>query len=312
MWLKHQASRHFRKDVLYCRCFKVKRKFAMIGQMSYNIPKEMPRRYANTPRRDDWIRASHMSIVPCAPVACHRSFFMSQEEWRDVIGWEGWYQVSDRGRIKRVAALPRRYNGWVTNGQKTSKGYRLSQLSRNGDHRTFTVHSLVLGAFVGPRPDGYEVNHINGTKSDNRLDNLEYVSPKENITHARDVLGFKYGYHPRPKKVIISRAVVRQGNRKLSYDAAREIRQLYHERKYSQVELGVMFGVSHTMIGRIVRGRAWVPTAMDSISPVIGELVELAKAAGLAVEIKNIKNGLSVTIENVFFEGGWLYLIRGE
>lgn len=64
-----------------------------IGQMGYNLSKEMPERYANTPRRDDWIRASHKSIVPLAPVACYRSFFVSAKNGKPCkkCGGNEWY-----------------------------------------------------------------------------------------------------------------------------------------------------------------------------------------------------------------------------
>lgn len=235
-----------------------------------------------------------------------------EEKWCDVVGLEGWYQVSDLGRVKRIAPIPRHRMGRILNGQTNRQGYAIVTLTMSGESPHRTVHSLVMAAFVGPRPAGHEINHINGVKDDNRLSNLEYVTPKENISHARDVLGFKYGYHPRPKKEIAPREVIRHGERKLSHAAAREIKKLYHERKHSQVELGEMFGVSHTMIGRIVRGKAWVSPPLEQVSEALDELVKIASAAGIKVDIENVDKGLSMTIHGLFAEGENYVRIQDE
>jgi hypothetical protein len=62
--------------------------------------------------------------------------------------------------------------------------YPIVTLSKEGRIRYFTVHSLIALAFLGPRPEGGVVNHIDGNKLNNRPDNLEYCTPKENAEHA--------------------------------------------------------------------------------------------------------------------------------
>lgn len=108
------------------------------------------------------------------------------EEWRDVPGYEGVYQASSLGRIKSLHRLSG--HGWlrerIMKPSMDHGGYLHLSLKIKGVRVTPKVHSFVAGAFLGERPGGYEVNHINGVKTDNRPDNLEYVTPQENMRHA--------------------------------------------------------------------------------------------------------------------------------
>lgn len=112
----------------------------------------------------------------------------STERWLPVVGWEDIYEVSDRGRVRRCGAhnVGRWPPGRITTGSATRQGYRQASLTFRGELQSALVHRLVLAAFVGPCPDGYEVNHRNGNKADNRLVNLEYRTPPENSQHAVD------------------------------------------------------------------------------------------------------------------------------
>ena len=284
-------------------------KMDILGRMSYNTDKGKAEAMYHHPPARRLVRASHMSIVPLAPVACHRSFFVStQEVWKDVIGWEGLYQVSDMGRVKRIDSI---------SGPKTEKylrdkkprGYALVTLKQGGTIKSKSIHSLVADAFIGPRPAGYEINHINGVKDDNRLSNLEYVTPKDNIAHARDVLGYRYGYHSRPKKEITPIAIVPMPGRKLSSEAAAQIRALYKNRQFTQTEIGAMFGVSHVIIGRIIRGKAWVPSPREEVIAALDGIVGLADSGSIPIRIEQSERGTVIHIDGVYKgDQGWVVI----
>jgi len=103
-------------------------------------------------------------------------------EWRDIPGYEGFYQVSNAGQVRSLDRTVSRNNGvpLPLKGKElqlgTSRGYLHVRLLG----RTCKVHQLILRTFVGPRPDGMDVRHLNGDKRDNRLENLTYGTRSEN------------------------------------------------------------------------------------------------------------------------------------
>lgn len=98
---------------------------------------------------------------------------LDAEAWRDVVGWEGIYVVSNMGRVARRGKPPRR----VTIG---SHGYPVVSLNRPGLQDLRTVHTLVLEAFVGRRAEFQEARHINHNRQDARLQNLQWGSSSDN------------------------------------------------------------------------------------------------------------------------------------
>lgn len=98
------------------------------------------------------------------------------EKWKDIEGYEGLYQISSLGRV--------RSGGKIRKPSATGHGYLKVVLAKDGHMHHHKIHRLVASAFV-PNPHARrEVNHINGDKTDNRMDNLEWVSRGENIRHA--------------------------------------------------------------------------------------------------------------------------------
>jgi hypothetical protein len=97
---------------------------------------------------------------------------MKREIWKDIKGQKGRVQVSNRGRVRDIHL----------NGDEslrglciTSKGYPTTQLKRD----FYFVHTLVIQAFVGPRPKGYVIHHKDGNPTNAHLSNLEYISPSD-------------------------------------------------------------------------------------------------------------------------------------
>ena len=107
-----------------------------------------------------------------------------EEEWRDVLGFEELYQVSNFGNVRTVK------NGEAEMSQQENRnGYMTVHLRNKGVERRAMVHRLVAEAFI-PNPDELrDVNHKNGDKSDNRLENIEWVSHSDNMTHSFRELG---------------------------------------------------------------------------------------------------------------------------
>ena len=102
------------------------------------------------------------------------------EVWKDVVGYEGLYQVSSLGRVKNVRT------DRIMKACEDKNGYLIIRLSLKGKSKAQKVHRLVCLTFL-PNPENKpEVNHTNGIKSDNSLLNLEWATRSENNKHAYD------------------------------------------------------------------------------------------------------------------------------
>ena len=102
----------------------------------------------------------------------------ANERWVDVNGWEGLYQVSDLGQVRRIRKDPR-VAPYKILKQARSSGYRQVSLSRNGSWGSHYVHRLVAVAFV-PGDHSLSVDHIDGDKSNNQATNLQWCTKAEN------------------------------------------------------------------------------------------------------------------------------------
>ena len=116
-----------------------------------------------------------------------------KEFWKDIKGYEGYYQVSNLGRVKsldrnvycnRDDGHIRFQKGIVTKPSLAGIGYLQVHLCKNGKCFHCLVHRLVLLAFIPNPKNKKTVNHLNGIKTDNRVDNLEWATQSENILHS--------------------------------------------------------------------------------------------------------------------------------
>lgn len=112
----------------------------------------------------------------------------TEEIWKPVVGWEGFYEVSDRGRIKSVSRVTMRTNGYpmtvrerIMKTHPDTSGRLQLRLRRPEVQKQVWVHREVLKAFVGPPPAGQEGRHLNDDALDNRLENLSWGTRSQNL-----------------------------------------------------------------------------------------------------------------------------------
>ena len=176
----------------------------------------------------------------------------TQEVWRSVPGFDGWYEVSNLGRVRswrtRAKLCWRAEKPRLLKGGLNPDGYRIVKLTHAVLGKlVVVVHHLVLAAFIRPRPDGMVCDHLNANRADNRLENLRWVTPSENIAHAAE----------------LGRMDGRPGARSqspLSIDDVREIRRLRQAGNKLQ-PIASLFGVSTSTISRIALGHGWKDVA---------------------------------------------------
>lgn len=118
---------------------------------------------------------------------------VAEEIWRDIPGYEGYYKVSDKGRIlslvgwngKEYIKRKKIVRGWIQATDSTgSYKRRVIKLSKNGKRQEVKIHRIVASVFLGNEENKPEVNHIDGNPLNNRLDNLEWVTSSENKIHS--------------------------------------------------------------------------------------------------------------------------------
>ena len=165
------------------------------------------------------------------------------EEWKDIKGFEGAYQISNQGRVR---SLPRQ--GTRTTESRsisyTHDGYAKVRLIFCGKDKTARIHRLVAEAFI-PNPNGKEtVNHKDGNKKNNAVENLEWADRSEQMLHA-----YKKG---------LKKPMGGSNNpiAKLTPEQVEAIRAEYvpHSKEHGTVALGKKYGVNNSTIGNIVRG----------------------------------------------------------
>lgn len=160
-----------------------------------------------------------------------------EEIWKEISGYEGYYEVSNQGRVRSLDRKVgnRLFEGRILKLDITNKGYYRVMLSKNSSNKRFNLHQLVAMAFLGHIPDGTQrvvVDHINNIKSDNRLENLQLISNRENTSKDKKGYSSKYtgvswdkGVHKWTSRITI--------NSKLKYlgcfDSEEEASQYYQD-----------------------------------------------------------------------------------
>lgn len=161
----------------------------------------------------------------------------SNEKWLSIPGWEGYYEVSDHGRVRSLSRIvlrnghKNRMKGKLLSPVPHPKwGYLRTCLCRNGFRSLREVHTLVLLAFVGPCPKGMECCHNDSDPSNNLLENLRYDT---HINNEADK------------------------DRCLSLPQVREIRRRYAAGGITQRQLGVEYGKSQGAVNQLLNRVTW-------------------------------------------------------
>lgn len=108
------------------------------------------------------------------------------ERWKDIPGYEDYYLASSFGRIMSIAPGRAKTRGRILSPRSDGRkdGYLTVCLYKGGTKHYKKVHRLVASAFLSTSGDGYQVNHKDGDKKNNHIENLEWLSAKENVRHA--------------------------------------------------------------------------------------------------------------------------------
>jgi hypothetical protein len=173
------------------------------------------------------------------------------EEWLPCPGFEGFYEVSDLGRVRRAKAGHATYAGRVLKPTPDKDGYPRLSLYTDGKQSLRHVHCLVAQAFI-PNPLNLpQVNHIKGTEKWNcSVDNLEWTTQSGNTQHAYDT------------GLLVAASGEKHGNAKLTQQQVDEIRSRYIPGVNSVIrgngaELAKEFGTSRTYINSVFNGQRW-------------------------------------------------------
>lgn len=197
------------------------------------------------------------------------------EQWLWVPGYEGSYQVSDRGRVRRHR---RSWPAPLTLKTRMNRGgYLYVGLWRNGHLWTVTVHRLVLLTFRGPCPPGQQGRHLNGFRPDNRLANLCWSTVSENNLDKR-----RHGTAGRGGRSLPG---VQNPRAKLTEADVHKIRGRYAAGGVTHHVLASEFGVHRSQIGRIISGELWrhtlpgTPTEVGATLPASAAALSSANAS---------------------------------
>lgn len=174
-----------------------------------------------------------------------------RENWKDIPGVDG-YQASDAGRIRsafRILKTDRK----VSNG-----GYLMFGIWQDNKGKTLNVHRCVALAWLEPVEGREHVNHKNGDRKDNRVENLEWVTRSENILHGLS----RAGRYDNMRKVPLNpRYSGRSGSNnhlsRLTSESLTELRALLKRGDMSQTEIARKFGISKCGVSRIKLGQSY-------------------------------------------------------
>ncbi|MEO0849205.1 MAG: NUMOD4 domain-containing protein [Cyanobacteria bacterium J06648_1] len=201
------------------------------------------------------------------------------EVFADIRGYEGYYQVSNYGKvrsldrvIKEKTGKTQTLKGRVLKLRINPGGYYYIGLGKNGTKATFAIHQLVAQVFLDNPENKPIVNHIDGKKLNNSVANLEWATYSENLKHA-----YKTGLR---QAVQIEAVGSKNYKRKLKPEQVIEIKRLLATGNLTHKEIAIRFSVARSTITEIKSGKRWnhlnpIPASVKKIFP-IPKLLDVA------------------------------------
>ncbi|MBZ9633045.1 NUMOD4 domain-containing protein [Clostridium sp. FP1] len=170
------------------------------------------------------------------------------EVWKDIKGYEGLYQISNTGKVKSLNRLDNvgsHHQERILKPCLSNKGYLFVGIYRNCKRKPVYIHKLVAQYFTDNSYSKVQVNHLDGNKQNNLLNNLEWCSPSENIRHAH-----KNGLSNPVRGEQV-------GTSKLTKEEAAEIKAMKNK-GISQKSIGGLFNISQQEVCKIHNNKCWV------------------------------------------------------
>jgi hypothetical protein len=171
------------------------------------------------------------------------------EFWKDIVGYEGRYKVSNNGNVKSLARITESRKGVFQNKKEvmlksfdSGRGYLKYKLCSSGE-KTISAHKLVAMAFIENPENKSQINHLNGLKKDNRVCNLEWCTGSENVIHSLN------------NNLKISQKGSEHGMSKLTEKNVLEIRKI--GRTKTLKEIGKIYNVDASLISLVLLNKIW-------------------------------------------------------
>jgi hypothetical protein len=177
-----------------------------------------------------------------------------EEIWKDIPGYEGFYQVSNMGSVRRksrkVNSAVKQHKGYRLLTEKAcaitdnGRGYKITSFKVSGVRKNHYVHRLVAEAFLPNHNHLPQVNHIDGDKSNNQASNLEWISDRANRDHAVRTNLMKFGEGSHASKLTEEQVVY-------------ILNQHHINPELNKTQLAKQFNIHSPEITRIVTGKRW-------------------------------------------------------
>jgi len=184
-----------------------------------------------------------------SPSSYKLGIVMKEEIWKDISGYKGFYQVSNEGRIKGLNRIVHGFGSW-RNGKRIKEKILKPILKNPGYYRVMLgrksekyIHRLVIEAFIPNAKNKKEINHKDGNKLNNNLNNLEWATPQENNNHSI--------------KNKLNCFGERIGNSKLKEKQIFDIRWIKSKCNISNIALSKIYRVSDGNISMIINKKRW-------------------------------------------------------